>query len=331
MLQLGWKAGAEQFSPVELLNYAISAEKAGFDLLDVSDHFHPWSEAGQSQFSWTWLGATAAKTSMIRLGTGVTCPILRYHPTMIAQASTTVSCFAPGRTYLGVGTGEALNEYATTGEWPDYEERQSRLAEAIEIIRGLWQGEQLSYEGEYYETHKAKLYTLPTSPIPLYISTMGPHSAPFTAKYGDGLISTGGKQPKVYQELLRNFEESAKHVGKDPSRMPRLIELNVGYGQNIDAIIQEQLKYWAGTYVPAMYDQKIYTPAMSERNGEVIGADTVKKTGCFSSNPDDHIEFVQQYINLGFDCLIFHSADPDQHAFIERYSRDILPKLRSKG
>ena len=329
MLQLAWKAGPEQYPPVELLEYAIDADKAGFDLLDVSDHFNPWSEAGQACFSWTWLGAAAAKTSRIQLGTGVTCPILRYHPTIIAQAAATLSHFAPRRTYLAVGTGEALNEYAAVGEWPGYEERQRRLLEAIEIIRALWRGEQISYDGQYYQTQKAKLYTPPASPIPLYISALVPGSASFAGRFGDGLVTVGGKQPALYKEMLKNFEESARQAGKDPTKMPRLIELNVAYTENIDAAIKEQLKYWAGTYVPALFDQKIYTPAMSQENGEVIGPDTVKKTGCFSARLDDHIKFAQQYIDLGFTCLIFHTAGPDQRGFIEAYGREVLPKLRS--
>ena len=328
MLQFGWKAGPEQYPPTELCDYAVVAEQAGFETIDVSDHFHPWSEAGQAAFTWTWLGAAAVRTKRIHLGTGITCPILRYHPSVIAQAAATVSCFAPGRTYLGVGTGEALNEYAATGEWPGYEERQERLAEAIDLIRALWSGEQVTFEGKYYKTRKAKLYTPPAAPIPLYVSTMTPNSAAFAGKYGDGLITVGGKQPEIYQKLLEQFEKGAKEAGKNPATMPRLIELNVAYGGNIEDAIQEQLKYWAGTYVPALFDQKIYSPAMSEENGEVIGADVVKKTGCFSSNPDDHVKFVRQYIDLGFNVIFLHSAGPDQRAFLERYGRDVLPKLR---
>ncbi|HEX4204391.1 MAG TPA: TIGR03557 family F420-dependent LLM class oxidoreductase [Ktedonobacteraceae bacterium] len=329
MLQLGWKAGTEQYPPVELMHYAIEADQAGFDLLDVSDHFHPWSEAGQASFAWAWMGAVATQTKRIAIGPGITCPILRYHPAIIAQAAATVSHFAPNRTYLGVGTGEALNEFAATGQWPGYGQRRKRLAEAVEMIRTLWQGEQVTYEGAYYQMRKAKLYTPPASPIPLYISALVPHSAKFAGHYGDGLITVGGKQPQLYQQLLKEFEESTRAAGKDPARMPRLIELNVAYTNNIDAAIQEQLKYWAGTYIPALFDQNIYTPALSQENGEVIGADTVKRTGCFSANPEDHIKFAQQYINLGFTHIIFHTAGPDQRAFIKGYGRDVLPPLRA--
>ena len=143
------------------------------------------------------------------------------------------------------------------------------------------------------------------------------------------MITVGGKRPQVYREIIKQFEEGAREAGKDPAKMPRLVELNVAYTEAIEGAIQEELKYWAGTYIPALFDQNIYTPAMSQENGEVIGPDVVKKTGCFSANPDDHVKFVQQYLDLGLDTIIFHSPGPDQHAFLERYGHDILPALRS--
>ena len=189
----------------------------------------------------------------------------------------------------------------------------------------------MTHKGKNYETHKAKLYTPPASPIPLYVSALDPDSATFAGKYGDGLITVGGKQPEIYQNILKDFEKGAREAGKDSSKMHRMIELNVAYTDNMEAAIEQQFKYWAGTYVPALFDQKIYSPAMSQENGEVIGADTVKKTGCFSTNPDDHVKFVQQYIDLGFDYIFLHSAGPDQRSFIERYGRDVLPRLRSQA
>src|SRR3954466_8472686 len=152
MLRLGWKAGTEQYPPDELLKYALAAEEAGFDAIDVSDHFHPWSERGQACFAWTWLGAVAVKTSTISLGTGVTCPTLRYHPAVIAQAAATLACLAPERCFLGVGTGEALNEFSATAQWPDYKVRQARMTEAVELIRKLWTGEKITHRGVYYQT-----------------------------------------------------------------------------------------------------------------------------------------------------------------------------------
>ncbi|MBV8822835.1 MAG: TIGR03557 family F420-dependent LLM class oxidoreductase [Ktedonobacteraceae bacterium] len=329
MVQFGWKAAPEQYPPVDLMQYAIAADRAGFDLLDCSDHFHPWSEAGQAGFTWTWFGAVAVQTQRITLSSGVTCPILRYHPAIIAQAAATVTHFAPQRFVLGVGTGEALNEFAATGEWPSYDERRARLTEAIALMRQLWSGEQVSFAGTYYQTRKAKLYTAPASPIPIIVSALVPESAQFAAQYGDGLWSVGGKQPDIYQNIIKNFEESAQQAGKDAKRMPRFIELTVAYTENVDAALQEHLKYWAGAHVPALYTEKIYTPTLSQENGAVVGPDVLKKAGCFSPNPDDHVKFVKQYIDLGFDHIFFHTAGPDQHAFIEAYAHDVLPRLRN--
>ena len=269
LMQLGWKAGPEQYPPVELCDYAVVAEQAGFESIDSSDHFHPWSEEGQASFVWTWFGAVATRTSRIHMGPGVTCPIFRYHPAVIAQAAATLTHFAPGRVYLAVGTGEALNEFAATGMWPGYDERQARMAEAIELIRALWTGEEVSFAGTYYHTHKAKLYTPPVSPIPLYISSVVPESASFAGKYGDGLMTVGGKQPEIYQSIMQNFEQGAIDNGKDPKTMPRLIELNVAYTDDMDGAVQEMKKYWASTFVPALFYANIYSPKMAAETGEL--------------------------------------------------------------
>src|SRR6185437_6274925 len=277
MATFGWKAGPEQYPPLELLDYAVAAEHAGFATLDVSDHFNPWSEAGQAAFAWTWLGAVAAKTQKIHMGTGITCPILRYHPSIIAQSAATLAAMAPGRVYLSVGTGEALNEYAATGMWPGYNERQDRLREAIELIRQLWSGSETTFAGKYYQTQKAKLFTRPDKPIPLYISTLVPESASFAGRYGDGLITVGGEEDSVYHDMIREFEEGARSVGKDPKQMPRLIELTVAYTDEPQSAIAAQNKYWAGAMVPALFDQKIYTPLMSQKNGAVVGEDVIRQ------------------------------------------------------
>ena len=203
MIQLGWKAGAEQYAPQELLEYAVAAERAGFDALSVSDHFHPWAEKGQASFVWTWLGAAAARTTSIKLGTGVTCPILRYHPTIVAQAIATLSCFAPGRVFLGVGTGEALNEYSAVGLWPGYDERQEQLAEAIELIRTLLEGEPVTHSGTHYRTRDAKIYSSARNPIPIYVSSLVPESAYFAGLHGDGLYTVGGEDAETYAEMIK--------------------------------------------------------------------------------------------------------------------------------
>jgi coenzyme F420-dependent glucose-6-phosphate dehydrogenase len=328
MLQLGWKAGPEQFAPGKLLDCAVVAEESGFDLLEVSDHFHPWSDAGQACFTWTWLGAVLARTSRIGLGTGVTCPIFSYHPAVVAQMAATLGVMAPGRAFLCIGTGEALNEYAATGYWPDYGERQARMEEAIELIRELWRGERVSFEGTYYETRQAKLYTRPDKPIPLYISGLVPESAAFAGRHGDGLITTAGKPPELYTRMIQQFEEGARQAGKDPANMPRMIELNAAFTDDAETAVSEMKKYWAGSFIPALFNQKIYTPAMSAENGQAVGADTIKQQMPISTDPEAHVKFAQQYIDLGFNVLIFHSAQEDQRGFIESYGREVLPRLR---
>ena len=330
MLHLGWKAGTEQYPPDALLEYAVAAEEAGFDSISVSDHFHPWAEQGQACFVWTWLGALAAKTKKIKFGTGVTCPILRYHPAVIAQAAATVAWLAPKRFFLGVGTGEALNEYSATAQWPDYKIRQAQMAEAIDLMRALWTGEKITHRGVYYQTREAKLYTRPKDSIPIYVSSMVPKSARFAGKYGDGLITVGGEEPDTYEEMFANFKAGAKESGKKPAHMPRMVELGVEFTDDEENAIKCRKAYWAATFVPALFTQRIYTPEMAEQNGRVVGSDAMKEGVCISADPDDHIKLAQKYIHMGFDHLIFHAAGPDQRAFIEAYGRDVLPKLRKR-
>lgn len=334
MVKIGWKAGPEQYPPMELLSYAVAAEQAGFETIDTSDHIQPWSDEGQATFTWAWFGALAVSTQRIEFGTGLTCPILRYHPSVIAQAGATVGAMAPGRFYISVGTGEALNEYAATGEWPGYDERQERMGEAIQLIRELWKGQPVSWRGKYYRTEKLRIYTLPPKPVPIYVSAMVADSATFAGEHGDGLLTVGGQKPDLYKQMLENFAQGAKKAGKDPSTMPKLIELNVGIagdqaGQQAE--MSEFMTYWAGTLVPALYDQKIYTPAMSAQNGEVVGPEVVKQKGCFSANPDDHVAFLRKHIDLGFTHLYLHYAGPDQGRFLEWYGREVLPRVKSQS
>jgi coenzyme F420-dependent glucose-6-phosphate dehydrogenase len=261
MLKLGWKAGTEQYSPGELLEYAVLAEQAGFDTISASDHFHPWSEKGEACFVWTWLGAVAARTSKITLGTGVTCPILRYHPAIIAQAAATLASLAPGRVFLGVGTGEALNEYSATAQWPSYKRRQAQMAEAIELIRALWSGKKITHKGTHYQTREAKLYTRHPDPIQVYVSTMVPNSAPFAGKHGDGLITVGGEEPETYRAIFDKFEAGARAAGKNANGAARMIEIGVAYTDNEADAIECKRAYWAGTFVPELFTEKNLYPA----------------------------------------------------------------------
>jgi coenzyme F420-dependent glucose-6-phosphate dehydrogenase len=329
MAHFGWKAGTEQYPPEELLEYAVAAEQAGFDSISASDHFHPWAERGEASFVWSWLGAVAARTRRVLLGTGLTCPTLRYHPAIIAQAAATMDRLAPGRFFLGVGTGEALNEYSSSGQWPDAKARRARLTEAVGLIRELWSGKQVTHRGTYYLTHSAKLYTAPAHAIPILASALAAQTARHAGEIGDGLMTVGGDEPDTYREMLAAFESGAREAGKDPARMPRVIELAVAYAADDEQAIETRKAYWAGAMVPAMFSQRLHTPKQSQENGKVVGSDTIRKVACLSRDPEEHVRFAQRHLDLGFDHLVFHSAGPDQRGFIEAYGRDVLPRLRA--
>ncbi|MGA9139252.1 MAG: TIGR03557 family F420-dependent LLM class oxidoreductase [Methanocella sp.] len=330
MVKLGLQLGPEQNDPLELLDQSVAAEQAGFETLLVDDHFHPWDPVGQSCYTWSWLGAAAARLNGIEMGTGVTCPILRYNPAIIAQAAATIDRMSPGPVYLGVGTGESLNEYPTTGEWPDYDTRQDMLREAIELIRALWTGAEVTFDGDYFALRKARLYTPPRRDIPIYISSLVPGSAYFAGQHGDGLISVANP-PDVMREIIANFSDGARAEGKDPGQMPKIVLYNAAYTDDADAAVKIHKKYWASTVLRAMYLEKIYTPEMSATNGAMVGDDTIRSHMCISTDPDEHARFAQRFIDAGFNQLYVHSSGPDQLDFIRNYGQNVLPLLRKKN
>ena len=330
MIMLGWNAASEQYDPLDMLDQAVAAEKVGFELISASDHFHPWDPSGQSCNIWTWLGAAAARLNSIEIGTGVTCPILRYNPAILAQSAATVDRMNKGNFYLGVGTGEAMNEYPTTGLWPGYDKRQNMVQEAIELMRLLWSGEEVTFKGDYYMTKKARLYTMPKRHIPIYISSLVPNSAFFAGYYGDGLISVANT-PEVMKAIIANFEDGARKAGKDPEKMPKQVEIWVAYTDDVDATLKMFKQYWAGTMIFATHLQNIYTPEMVATNGAIVGNNVIKNRQCISSDPDVHAKFAQRFIDAGFNRLYFHSAGPDQYEFIEGYARDVLPIIRERN
>jgi coenzyme F420-dependent glucose-6-phosphate dehydrogenase len=328
MVAFGWRAGLEQYGPGEALQYAAAADEAGFDLLAASDQFHPWNEAGQSSAAWTWLGAAAVKTRRIHLGTGVTCPILRYHPAVIAQSAQTLAVMAPGRVFLTVGTGQAINEYAASGDWPGFAERQERLAEAVDLIRELWTGETVSFNGLYYQTNKAKLFTRSDIPVPLYISAMFPGSAYFAGLHGDGFLTKGGLPEDVYRQMIESFDRGAEEAGRHPRLLPKMINLLVSYSEDEQVALEATHRFWAGSLPVGTVNQRVFTPLLSAARGKTIGMDVIRQHACISADPQKHIEYAQYYIDLGFTHLFFHSAGPDQLAFIRSYAQDVLPAVR---
>ncbi|MET0481011.1 MAG: glucose-6-phosphate dehydrogenase (coenzyme-F420), partial [Mycetocola sp.] len=233
MLKLGVKASAEQFGPRDLVELGVMAEEHGFDSVTVSDHFQPWRHnGGHAPFSLAWMTAVGERTERIQIGTSVMTPTFRYNPAVVAQAFATMGCLYPGRVFLGVGTGEALNEIATgyRGEWPEFKERFARLREAVDLMRQLWVGDRVDFDGEYYTTRGASIYDVPEGGIPVYVAAGGPVVARYAGRAGDGFICTSGKGMELYTDkLLPAVAEGAAKAGRDAEEIDRMIEIKISY------------------------------------------------------------------------------------------------------
>lgn len=329
-MRYGYKASAEQFGTRELLDFALLAEQVGLDLVAVSDHFQPWRHhGGHAPLVFPWMGALAYASERIQIGTSVLTPMLRYHPSVVAQGFATIAQLAPGRVYLGVGTGEAMNEVPATGNgWPGGKERRARLSEAIELIRQLWSSERVTFEGDYYQTDKATVYERTDQQIPIYIAAAGPLAGKLTGRLGDGLIATSGKAPELYETVLGKVGEGAESVGKDPKALPHQIEIKVSYDTDLQTA-KENCSWWAALGLTPEQKQGVDDPLEMER---LADADPLIATKRFivSTDPDEVVEKVAPYVDLGFDELVFHGPGPDQTRFLELFGRDVLPRLRER-
>jgi coenzyme F420-dependent glucose-6-phosphate dehydrogenase len=327
-VKLGYKASAEQFGPVELLEFSRHAERIGLEMVGVSDHFQPWRHhGGHAPAALTWLGAAAVATERAVLGTSVLTPTLRYHPSVVAQSFATLGCLAPKRVFLGVGTGEALNETpATAQEFPGRKERRLRLAEAIKLIRLLWTEERVDFEGDYYRTSKATIYDRPETPVPIYVAASGPLAAKLAGRVGDGFICTSGKDPALYHELLGKVAEGAEAAGRDPSGIRRMIELKVSYDRDPQRAL-DSCRWWAALAIPPDQREGLDDPIEMERVADE-NADRAHTRFITSNNPEEIVEGIRRYVDLGFDELILHAPGEDQARFLEQFGEDVLPLLR---
>ena len=329
-LTLGYKASAEQFGPRDLLNFAIAAEANGFDSVFVSDHFQPWRHSdGHAPFAFAWLAAAGERTARIALGTSVVTPTFRYHPAIVAQAFGTLGSLFSGRMILGVGTGEHLNEGALGIQWPDNRERFARLREAVKLIRLLWTEQSVTFDGEYYHTRSATIYDRPDEPIPIYIGAGGPQVAKYAGRAGDGLICTSGKGMELYSEqLLPSFSDGAKESGRDAADMDKMIEVKVSFDTDKKRAM-EDTKIWASLALPAEAKAGIDDPREMERLAKTV-EDVGHRRWLVSDDPDEHIEQLRPYLELGFNHLVFHSPGDGQARFLELYGNQILPRIRQQ-
>jgi coenzyme F420-dependent glucose-6-phosphate dehydrogenase len=330
MLKLGYKASAEQFAPGPLLDFSVLAEEVGFDSVFISDHFQPWKHTdGHAPYSLAWLGALGARTSRVVMGTSVMTPTFRYHPSIVAQAFGTLGSMFPGRVILGIGTGESLNEVPSTAMvWPEFKERFARLRESVTLIRRLWSEEKLSFEGQYYRTASATIYDRPEQQVPIYIAAAGALVAKYAGRQGDGFICTSGKSWDLYtQTLLPNVEEGMK-ASADPARpYEKLIEMKVSFDTDRQRAL-EDTKHWAALALSPEEKMSVEDPSEMERLADALPVERTAKRWIVSSDPDEHIEKIRPYIELGFRHLVFHAPGPDQARFLKLYGEHVLPRLR---
>lgn len=331
MLTLGYKASAEQFAPRALLEFAVVAEEVGFDSVVVSDHYQPWRHTdGHAPFSFAWLAALGERTTRVCLGTSVVTPTFRYHPAIVAQAMGTLGCLYPGRVLLGVGTGESLNEVPVLGiEWPAFRERFGRLREAITLMRRLWTEERVTFEGTYYHTINATVYDRPEGGIPLYVSASGGRAATLAGQVADGFICTSGKAPELYSEtLLPAVEQGALKAGRDPSRIERMIEMKVSFDTDRQRAL-EDTRIWAALALSQEEKAGLEDPQEMERRAAALPLERAASRWIVSSDPEEQVEAIRKYVDLGFTHLVFHAPGQDQERFLRLYAKEVLPRLRA--
>ena len=320
---MGFMLPHEQFTVPDLVRFGEAAERAGFDLLATSDHLQPWQDnEGHAGQAWVTMAALGQRTSKVWIGPTVTCPTFRYNPAVVAQAFASLNLLSPGRIFLGIGSGEALNEQVAVGSWPRWTERSERLIEAADIVRKLWTGQQLNHKGQYY-TVTAQLYDRPASPIPLLMAANGPRAMRRAGQYGDGLIT----DPKTWKQHKSEFESGARAAGKDPAQMPVLVEQYVVVGEQQDAKAAAEL--WR--FGPKAFQKYYNVPDPKEIHREAdaeIPLEQVYADWPVSTDPSVHIKTINDLFDSGATIANIHTGQNDQESVIQFYGKEVLPKIK---
>lgn len=317
-IRLGYTLSSEEHAAADLVRYAAAAEKTGFSFAFISDHYHPWVDRqGQSPFVWSTLGAIAQATSTLSVGTGVTCPIIRTHPTIIAQAAATVASLMEGRFMLGLGTGENLNEHITGEGWPPIEIRQEMLAEAIEIIRLLWSGGFHSYYGEYFIVDRARVYSRPKKLPPILVAASGTGSAALAGELADGLVGT-----LPNKDIIDVFNETG---GK---KKPKYGQITVCYAKTESEAVRTAHEWWPNGALKGQLEQELRIPAYFEDAAATVRPDDVAAAIVCGPDPKKHLTAIKEYAAAGYDHIYIHQVGPDQAGFFKFYEKEILPKFK---
>jgi G6PDH family F420-dependent oxidoreductase len=315
--KLGYALSSEEHAPQDLVEYARRAEESGFEFALISDHYHPWIDRqGQSAFVWSVIGAISQVTEKLRLGTGVTCPMIRIHPAIIAQAAATTATMLPGRFFLGVGTGENLNEHILGDHWPETAVRREMLEEAVEVIRLLWQGGPQSHRGRHYTVENARVYTLPDEPPPIMVAASGSSAAELAGKIGDGLVSLAPDD-----EVIDAFK-SAGGKGK-----PLYGQIEVCWAPDEKSARRTAYEWWPTTALGGELSQELKLPAHFEQAAQSVSEEDVAEKVICGPDPKKHLEAINKYVDAGYDHVYLHQIGPDQNGFLDFCSKEILPRF----
>jgi len=318
MAEFGFSLSSEEHRPAELVRQAVRAEEAGFSFAVISDHFHPWTDRqGQSPFVWCVIGAIAQATGRLRLGTGVTCPLIRVHPGIVAQATATAASLMPGRFFLGVGAGENLNEHIFGARWPSSEERREMLEEAVQVMRLLWKGEKCSHRGRHYTIDEARLYTIPEEPIELYMAAAAQSSAELAGQVADGMIGTDPDE-----ELVDAFSSAG---GK---RKPRYGQVTVCWAESEEEGKRITCEQWPNSALEGSLSWELKTPQLIESAAANVRPDDLAQSVVCGPDAERHIEKIQKFLDAGYDHVYIHQIGHDQDGFMRFYEREVLPELR---
>jgi len=316
MTEIGYALSSEEHPPNDLVRFATRAEATGFTFAAISDHYHPWVDAqGQSPFVWSVIGAIAHATSSLRLGTGVTCPTFRIHPAVIAQAAATATAMMPGRFFLGVGSGENLNEHILGDHWPPAPVRQEMLAEALEVIRQLWEGGYQSFDGTYFTVENARLYTLPDEPPPIVVAAGGPSAAALAGRLGDGLWSVAPKTDLI--EKYRDAGGTGEVYG----------QVKMCWAADEEQARKTVLEYWPNAGIGGELSQELPLPRHFEQAAALVTADDVAAKVAMGPDPERYLEQIKAFVDAGFDNVYLHQIGPDQDGFFDFCKRELLPRL----
>ncbi len=322
MIRLGYKLMTEEHGPKALIENACRAEAAGFDFVSISDHFHPWLRSqGHAPFAWSVMGGIAQATSRIGIATGLTCPIIRYHPAIVAQAAATMAVMSEGRFTLAVGAGERLNEHVTGARWPSIPERHAMLGEAIDIFRTLWRGGAHSWKGEYFVLDHAQLFDLPDEPIRLVVGVSGPASVALAGKKADGIMTT---EPKA--ELVKGFRDSG-----GASDGPTYSEAVLSYAESEEKALEVAHRQFRFAGLGWAVNSELPTVEGFEAASQYMRPDDLKDAIAYGPDVEKHLALIGKYIDAGYDHVVLTAPGPDQHAFIDFFEKQLRPRLAQRS